>query len=431
MPKIAKQLSALAADKARPRAAPYTLASGGGLFLLVLPSGGKQWLVRYRLEDGRRSKVVIGAYPDLSVAGAHVKADQVRQAARAGDNIPSMRSEARARAQSQTEAELAARVVAEDARRHSFIVVSDAWLATRKAGWADETYRKARYVVRQYLQPAIGGLDVRTMRTRDVTEPLREIAASAPSLARKAVQYLNGVVDHCILEGMRDDDQVLRLRGVLPSHRGGHVPAITREQDIGALMRAILGYEGVAVRSALLLAAWTALRPGVIASARWGEIDLERAEWHIPGMNADGTRRMKTGHDHLVSLPRQAVVMLRDMQQYTGGAEYVFPAVGKMRNAHLHRDALSRALRLMGFAGVHSTHGFRAMLRTVARERLRVDFDVLEAQLAHAKRDAIQAAYDRTQFDDERRATMQRWADYLERQAVVGVENVVSIARKA
>ncbi|WP_296470570.1 site-specific integrase [Pigmentiphaga sp.] len=230
------------------------------------------------------------------------------------------------------------------------------------------------------------------------------------------MQYLNGVVDHCILEGIRDDDQVLRLRGILPSYRGGHIPAVTREKDIGPLLRAIGNYEGVVVRSALMLAAWTALRPGVIASARWSEIDLDKAEWHIAGLEEDGRRRMKTGHYHIVSLPRQAVAMLREMQKFSGGAEYVFPAVGKMRNAHLHRDALSRALRLMGFAGAHTPHGFRAMLRTVARERLQIDFDVLEAQLAHAKRDAIQAAYDRTRFDDERREAMQRWADYLDAQ---------------
>jgi hypothetical protein len=101
-----------------------------------------------------------------------------------------------------------------------------------------------------------------------VTESLRQIAATTPSLAKKAVQYLNGVVGHCILEGIREDDQTLRLKGVLPSHRGGHVPAVTREQDIGPLVRAIQSYEGFVVRSALLLAAWTALRPGVVASCQ-------------------------------------------------------------------------------------------------------------------------------------------------------------------
>lgn len=416
MPRLAGSLTDLTVRNAKPRTEAYRLAAGNGLFLKVLPSGGKSWLVRYR-KNGKQIPVVIGHYPAMPLAEARLRAVDVHLAARTGAPVVGARAEARQRALGVSDEENARAAAAEDARRHSFAVLSEAWLMARKPGWSAESYRKACYVVRTYLQPAIGEQDMRTLRTRDVTDTLRSIHAAAPSLAKKAVQYLNGVVEYCIHEGVRSDDQLLRLRGVLPAHRGGHVPAVTREQGIGPLMRAILAYEGFVVRSALLLAAWTALRPGVIASARWAEFDLGRAEWHISGMEEDGRRRMKTGHDHIVSLPRQAVTMLTEMQQFSGGAEYVFPAVGKMRNPHLHRDALSRALRLMGFAGAHTPHGFRAMLRTIARERLRIDFDVLEAQLAHAKRDQIQAAYDRTQFDDERREAMQRWADYLDEQA--------------
>jgi len=68
----------------------------------------------------------------------------------------------------------------------------------------------------------------------------------------------------------------------------------------------------------------------------------------------------------------------------------------------------------MGFRGKHATHGFRSTLRTMARERLNVDIDVLEAQLAHAKKGDVQKAYDRTTFGDERRRVMQEWADYLD-----------------
>lgn len=294
-----------------------------------------------------RSKVVVGTYPDMSVAQANAKASEIHLAARTSAPIVGLRAEALARVESLSGTDLAAQAAAENARKHSFSLVSESWLIARKPGWAAESFRKAQYVICQYLQPKIGTHDMRTLRSKDVAETLREIAVNAPSLAKKAVQYLNGVVDYCNMEGIGEDDQVLRLRGVLPGHRGGHVPAVTREQGIGPLMRAIHAYEGFVVRAALLLAAWTALRPGVIASARWSEIDLDRAEWHIPGMDADGSRRMKTGHDHLVSLPKQAIAMLREMQQFSAGAEYVFSAVGKMRNPHLNRDALSRALRLM------------------------------------------------------------------------------------
>ncbi|MEN5164897.1 tyrosine-type recombinase/integrase [Achromobacter kerstersii] len=422
MPSLAKGLTDLAVKNAKRKDNRYTLADGLGLHLEVLPTGRKSWFARYRLPDGKQRTVVLGIYPDLSLADARVRAGEIQSAGRKGGRIIGARAEAKMRVQERTAEQLLALQAAEEVERYAFTRLSEAWLASRKSGWADESYRKARYVVRERLQPAIGKRDMRTLRSPDVTETLRTIAATTPSLAKKAVQYLNGVVDYCIHEGVREDDQVLRLKGVLPRHRGGHVPAVTRQQGVGQLIRTIQAYEGGVVRSALLLAAWTALRPGVVASARWSEIDLERGEWHIPGMNADRTRRMKAGHDHLVSLPTQAVAMLRDVQQVSGGAEYVFPAVGKQKNPHLHRDALSRALRLMGFAGEHSPHGFRAMLRTIARERLKIDFDVLEAQLAHAKRDQIQAAYDRTGFVEERKEAMQKWADYLDVQAASGAD---------
>ena len=108
------------------------------------------------------------------------------------------------------------------------------------------------------------------------------------------------------------------------------------------------------------------------------------------------------------------------MKAFTAGREYVFPALARQKTPHLHRDALSKALRTLGFQGKHATHGFRGMLRTAGRERLGIDSDVLEAQLAHAKRGEVQKAYDRTSFTDARRKAMQRWADYLDNLAVPG-----------
>ena len=118
---------------------------------------------------------------------------------------------------------------------------------------------------------------MRTLASKDVVPVLTSLATTTPSVAVKARQCLNGVIDYCILRGIRDDDQVLRLQRALPRHRGGHIPAVTKIQGVGPLIRTILGYEGRVVRGGLLLAAYTACRPGVVASARWAEMDLDRA----------------------------------------------------------------------------------------------------------------------------------------------------------
>ena len=145
-------------------------------------------------------------------------------------------------------------------------------------------------------------------------------------------------------------------------------------------------------------------------------------------------------------------------------------------NKHIHRDSLSKVLRENGLRGVIVTHGFKATLRTIARERLRNKFapralclspwqdhgvlrlrkqktaryadfkntiimlpvtshgelqvhpDVLEEQLSHAKKGDAQKAYDRTQFIEERHELMQRWADYID--ALKNNEIVVPLFRK-
>ena len=153
----------------------------------------------------------------------------------------------------------------------------------------------------------------------------------------------------------------------------------------------------------------TAQRPGNVASMEWAEIDLDEGAWVLPAA------KMKMRVPHRVPLPTQAVTLLRGMLAYTQGRKHVFPPLARQRTEHLHRDTLSKALREAGLKGQHATHGFRAMWRTLGRERLGIPADALEAQLAHAKRGDVQKAYDRTRFDDERCEATQRWADYLDR----------------
>jgi integrase len=79
-------------------------------------------------------------------------------------------------------------------------------------------------------------------------------------------------------------------------------------------------------------------------------------------------------------------------------------------------NAVLSALRRMGFPKDEMTgHGFRAMARTMLAERLGVDEAVIEAQLAHAVKDSLGRAYNRTEFVAQRRAMLQTWADHLDR----------------
>lgn len=430
MPRLAKPLTELQINRARVTGRAYTLPDGNGLHLAVSAAGLKTWVIRYRLPgSSTATPATIGRYPVMTLAEARVCAVEARRNAAQGKVTAGLRKAQQAAAAASDASTTAEAAAEAEAERATFRAVSGRWLAERRPSWAAETYRKARLVVDAYLIPALGDNDMRTLETKDVRPVLIEMAARTPQLARKARQYVGSIVDHAINEGLRSDESALRLARSLPTFRSGHMPAVTDDEGkLGEVMRAIDAHGNRVVRAALTLASLTAMRSGVVASARWSEIDLEAGEWKIPGKEPDGSNRMKTGQDYSTSLPGQALEVLREMHARSAGEEYVFPPQARQNTPHLSRDALSKALRDMGFQGEHTTHGFRASLRTLGRERLGIDVDVLEAQLAHAPKDEVEAAYARVKFKEQRRVVMQAWADYLDK---LKGGNVVEFKRKA
>ncbi|WP_243050846.1 integrase arm-type DNA-binding domain-containing protein [Dyella sp. RRB7] len=416
MPKRAKPLTELEVRNARARQKAYTLPDGKGLYLQVSKAGLKTWVVRYRLPGSRTATPAsIGYYSAMSLAEARISAIQIQRDAKEGIATPGVRKARHIAASLDAERIDEKERADAETENATLRAVARRWLVAGQPQWADQTYRKAKLVVESYFIPRLGNVDMRTLATRDVRPLLLEMAMRTPQLARKAKQFIGRIVGQAIDEGLRGEESLLRLERLLPTRQAGHMPAVTdSESRLGDVMRAIDAYENRVVRAALLLTAWTAMRPGVVASARWSEINLESREWNVPGKEPDGRNRMKTGKDFSTSLPMQAEEVLAEMLQRTQGMEYAFPLQARQQSNHLSRDSLSKALREMGFRGEQTPHGFRATLRTIARERLGIEIDVLEAQLAHAPKDETEAAYARMKFRNKRREIVQDWADYLE-----------------
>ena len=167
------------------------------------------------------------------------------------------------------------------------------------------------------------------------------------------------------------------------------------------------GYEGMlTVRCALRLAPLVFVRPGELRHAEWKDIDLEAAEWRYVVT--------KTNTPHIVPLCRQAVEILRELQPFTGNGRFVFPGARSNRRP-MSDNAILAAMRRMGIPKEEmSGHGFRAVARTILDEVLGVRPDFIEHQLAHAVKDPLGRAYNRTSHLQMRREMMQKWADYLE-----------------
>ena len=254
----------------------------------------------------------------------------------------------------------------------AFHLVAQSWLDFKRKEWADETYRKAEFVVREYLTPALRNKPISTLATPEVKPVLEAIASHAPNLATKARQYVGGIVTYAIQNGLREDGAALTLRGVVPRHRKGHIRAITRPADIGPLALAIDAYRSPTIRAALKLTMLTGLRPGVVAAVPWDEMNLKTAEWHV------AAERMKMRHDHIVPLPKQAIAVSKELRAVMSNSElFQTPGFEVIRDVAVRRIRAGINLRVIRSGPGNTRDLWRSSKRDLRELRFSpADFEV-------------------------------------------------------
>ncbi len=208
------------------------------------------------------------------------------------------------------------------------------------------------------------------------------------------------------------------LKKRLTPYRGKSFAAIIEPVRMGELLRAIKVYKGgPIVRAALALAPMLYQRPGNLREMEWAELDLDAALWTIPSMKMKRTKLEKEqGEAHAVPLPSQAVALLKSLHPLTGHGRYVFPGE-RSHDRPVSDNSVRSALYALGFGKEQTWHGFRASARTMLVDQLNLDPLAIEANLAHAVKDANGRSYNRTQYLKQRFEQIQQWADYLDRLA--------------
>lgn len=257
--------------------------------------------------------------------------------------------------------------------------------------------------------PWIGGRAVAEVTAPELLETVRRIEErGALETAHRALGKCGQVLRYAIATGRAVRDATADLRGALPPVKGDHFAATTDPTRVAEILRAMDGYQrSLTVRCAMRLAPLVFVRSGELRKAKWVDIDLKSAEWRYTVT--------KTNTPHIVHLARQAVEILREVHPLTGRVEYVFPRARSSKRP-MSNNAVLAAMRRMGIGKDEmSGHGFRAVARTILDEVLEFRPDFIEHQLAHAVRDPIGRAYNRTAHLSERRRMMQHWADYLDK----------------
>jgi integrase len=302
------------------------------------------------------------------------------------------------------------------------------WLAkTAAEERASSTQAKNTAWLERNVFPQIGAMPISTIEPRQVLAALRKIEArGAIESAHKIKQLCGQVFRFAVASGLTKRDVTADLRDALAAVPKANYAAITEPKQAGELLRSIHAYTGHPYAiAALKLSPLLFVRPGELRAAEWAEIDLEAAEWNIPGT------KMKMKTDHLVPLSNQAVELLRGVHALTGHGKYVFPSV-RTGDRCMSENTVNAALRGMGYSKeVMTGHGFRAMARTIMDEVLGERVDLIEHQLAHAVKDPNGRAYNRTAHLPARRLMMQRWSDYLDTTRQGGNVVVANFGRAA
>jgi len=405
------QLNDLAIKAAQPRDKEYLLADGEGLYLRVRPTG-KVWVYRYK-QAGTEAKLSLGRYPAVSLAAAR-KRSRAEAEKRAGGIDP---REAR------REEEERERV----ARLNTFELMARAWHAQSQKDrqWSASYAGKVMRHLELHIFPWIGGLTMETVAPTELVRCLHRIKErghlETAQRVREAVQHVyQYAVDVGTLEPARNF--VNGRTGGLPAPRARHYAAITDPQEFGKLLRDISGYKGhVITRAALQLSPLLFQRPGQLRLAHWEDVDLEQKLWRCPPEKMklrEWKKRDPRTPAHLVPLPTQAIEILRDLLPLTGPTGPIFRSMAKRSEAtrYMSDNTLNSALRTLGYDTQEQItgHGFRATARTLIRELLGWDREVIERHLAHVSDEELGGSYDRATHLDQRRQMIQLWADLLD-----------------
>lgn len=380
---------------AKPHEKQYKLPDGKGLYLLVLPNGGRYW--HFRSKSGGKEKLMsFGTYPEISLADAREKRDAARKQIANGVNPFDLRK--------------AQKAVRGEADANSFEVVAREWHTKFLTDKSDSYREKMLSNFERDVFPKVGKIPVSEMKAGDLLKALREIELrGALETAHRARSACSQVLRYAVATGRAERDCAADLKGALPPYKKGHHSAITDPKQVAPLLQAIEEFQGsLVVKSALRISPYVFARPGELRNAEWSEFNLEKGEWNIPA------NKMKMKQPHLVPLSTQVVEILKELQNLTGYGKYVFPCHRSPLRA-MSENALRVALRRLGYSNEEMTpHGFRAMARTIMDEVLNIRPDFIEHQLAHAVKDPNGRAYNRTAHLAERRLMMQKWADYLD-----------------
>lgn len=394
MARTVKPLTATEVKQAKPQAKEYSMADGKGLYLRVKPTGSKLWIFNYfRPISRKRANISLGSYPDVTLADAHKKAQELRSILAQGIDPQDHRAK-----QQKNEAE---------SHANTFEHITRKWLRLKEGKVSLAYYKKITDRLETYIFPKMGQTPIHKVNAVETIEIITPIAERDKlETVKKLCRWINEVMVYAANTGAIHANPLSGIGKAFNAPKVTNLPTLTPDQLPDLMYCLHHSSTKIVTRCLIEWQLHTMVRPGEAAGTSWNEIDLENAVWHIPG------ERMKNKRSHTVPLSRQAVKLLEVLTPISGKREHIFPSDHDPRKSANSQSA-NRALARMGFHRKLVSHGLRALASTTLNEQ-GFDPDVIEAALAHVDKNSIRAAYNRAKYLERRKKMMEWWSDHIE-----------------
>ncbi|EJF87634.1 hypothetical protein ME1_01003 [Bartonella vinsonii subsp. arupensis OK-94-513] len=362
---------------------------GAGLLLHKRKDGGAQWLYRYTIH-GRRREMGLGALRNVSLKKARELATQWRSVLHEGrDPIKEREKQKR-----------------EAIRNLHYLkdIALDAF-ESRKAELKNDGKAGNWFLPLQlYILPKLGCLPVSEITQTDIRNVLTPIWHTKAATAEKALNRLNICLKHAAALGLDVDLQATaKARALLGKqrHKVINLPAMDWK-DIPAFYKTLCKTTTL-TQLALRLLILTGVRTNPLRHIHKDQVEDDI--WTIPAENMKGLRDATT--EFRVPLSNEALKVIEQARPLSRNG-FLFSATGR---GPLAQNCMSQYMQKIGLEAC--PHGFRSSLRDWLAETTDAPFEVAETILGHTVGGKVERAYRRTDYLEQRRVYMDKWAAYV------------------
>ncbi|WP_375612608.1 MULTISPECIES: tyrosine-type recombinase/integrase [unclassified Bartonella] len=362
---------------------------GAGLILHKRKDGGAQWLYRYTIH-GRRREMGLGALRHVSLKKARELANQWRAVLHEGRDPIKERDKQKREAM----------------RNLHYLknIALDAFESRKAELKRDGKACDWFLPLRLHILPKLGCLPVSEITQTEIRNTLAPIWHTKAATAEKALNRLNLCLKHAAALGLDVDLQATeKARALLGKqrHKTTNRPAMDWK-DVPAFYQLLCKTQNI-TQLALRLLILTGVRTNPLRHIR--EDQIEDDVWTIPAENMKGLRDATT--EFRVPLSSEALKVIKQARCISK-SNFILSFSGR---APLAENCMAKYMRDNKLEAC--PHGFRSSLRNWLAETTDAPYEVAETILSHTVGGKVERAYRRTDYLEQRRVYMDKWAAYV------------------